>query len=98
LGTYITGTFLTDHVSANWLSILTSVSPIVATSFWFIFPAVNRWAQAGDFNAWDIGFSLGSLPIILIGMAFFRSSDRREEQHDEDEHIMTTEKPTELFW
>lgn len=96
LGTYITSTFLTDHVSANWLSILSAISPLIATSFWFIFPAVNTWAGVGDMDAWDIGFSLGALPIILIGMYIYRrgGTDRTNEEEDfvQDEH------PVELFW
>ncbi|CAF1004637.1 unnamed protein product [Adineta steineri] len=96
LGTYITSTFLTDHVSANWLSILSSISPLISTSFWFIFPAINKWAGVGDMTGWDIGFSLGALPIILIGMFFYRGggTDRKTEENDHfiDEH------PVELFW
>ena len=96
LGTYITGTFLTDHVSANWLSILSSISPLLSTSFWFIFPSVNQWAGVGPMNGWDIGFSMGALPIILIGMFFYRGggSDRKQEN---DNHFFD-EHPIELFW
>lgn len=96
LGTYITGTFLTDHVSANWLSILSSISPLFATSFWFIFPAVNKWAGVGAMDAWDIGFSMGALPIILVGMFLYRGggSDRKSEN---DNHFFD-EHPVELFW
>lgn len=96
LSVYITGTFLTDHVSANWLSILSAVSPLLATSFWFVFPSVNKWAGVGDMNAWDIGFSLGALPIILIGIFFYRGggTDRK----DADENHLYDEHPVELFW
>ncbi|UJR09342.1 hypothetical protein I4U23_013585 [Adineta vaga] len=96
LATYITGTFLTDHVSANWLSILSSISPLLATSFWFIFPSINKWAGVGAMDAWDIGFSIGALPIILIGMFFYRGggSDRKHE----DEDVYVDEHPVELFW
>ncbi|CAF3495800.1 unnamed protein product [Rotaria sp. Silwood1] len=96
LGTYITGTFLTDHVSANWLSILSSISPLIATSFWFIFPSINAWAHVGKMDGWDIGFSLGALPIIIIGMFFYRGggTDRKT---DEDNYFMD-EHPVELFW
>ncbi|CAF1053258.1 unnamed protein product [Didymodactylos carnosus] len=96
IGTYITGTFLTDHISANWLSILTSLTPILATSFWFIFPKINAWAQAGNFNKWDIGFSIGALPIILIGMYFYKDTDRKKDEQETYEPII--EHPTELFW
>ncbi|CAF3952204.1 unnamed protein product, partial [Adineta steineri] len=65
-------------------------------SFWFIFPAINKWAGVGDMTGWDIGFSLGALPIILIGMFFYRGggTDRKTEENDHfiDEH------PVELFW
>ncbi|CAF3341562.1 unnamed protein product [Rotaria socialis] len=96
LGTYITGTFLTDHVSANWLSILSSISPLLSTSFWFIFPSVNKWAGVGAMDSWDIGFSLGALPIILVGMFFYRGggTDRRTEE----DGCFTEEHPVELFW
>ena len=96
LATYITGTFLTDHVSANWLSILSSISPLIATSFWFIFPAVNKWAGVGDMDGWDIGFSLGALPIILAGMFLYRrgGTDRKSEE----ENYVHDENPVELFW
>jgi len=97
LGTYVTSTFLTDHVSANWLSILSSISPLIATSFWFIFPAINAWAGVGAMDAWDIGFSLGALPIILVGMVLYRGggTDRNTE---EEENIVHDEHPVELFW
>jgi hypothetical protein len=92
----LTGTFLTDHVSANWLSILSSISPLLSTSFWFIFPSVNQWAHAAQMTSWDIAFNLGALPIILIGMFFYRyeSSDKYDNQTETcfDEH------PIELFW
>ena len=99
LGTYITSTFLTDHVSANWLSILTSVSPLIATSFWFIFPSVNTWAGGDPMDGWDIGFSLGALPIIFIGMFFYHrgGSDRKGEDEKEEEQFHD-EHPVELFW
>jgi hypothetical protein len=96
LATYITGTFLTDHVSANWLSILSSISPLLSTSFWFIFPAINNWAGVGKMDGWDIGFSLGALPIILIGMFFYRSG-ATDRETDENEFFID-EQPTELFW
>jgi drug/metabolite transporter (DMT)-like permease len=97
LGTYITGTFLTDHVSANWLSILTSISPLIATSFWFIFPSVNHWAQVGNMDGWDIGFSLGALAIIVVGMFLYRrgGTDRKTEAEENNFH---NERPVELFW
>ena len=99
LGTYITGTFLTDHVSANWLSILSAISPLIATSFWFIFPSINRWAGVGDMDRWDIGFSLGALPIIFIGMFFYHrgGSDRKGEGEKEKKQLHD-EHPVELFW
>jgi hypothetical protein len=93
----VTSTFLTDHVSANWLSILSSISPLIATSFWFIFPGVNDWAGVGRMDAWDIGFSLGALPIIIVGMFLYRGggTDRNTE---EEENIIHDEQPVELFW
>ena len=96
LQTSIVGTFLTDHTSANWLAIVSSVSPLLSTAFWFIFPGINRWAGVGDMNAWDIGFNLGALPIIFIGMFFYRNGgiDRQS-----DEQIpLIAESPTEFFW
>jgi len=94
LGTYITGTFLTDHVSANWLAILSAIAPLLSTSFWFIFPSINTWAGGRAMDGWDIGFSLGALPIILIGMFFYRGggTDRNDEKSSMDIH------PVELFW
>jgi len=96
LGVYVTGTFLTDHVSANWLSILSAISPLISTSFWFIFPAINKWAGVGKMDGWDIGFSLGALPIILIGTFFYRhgGTDRKSEE----ENHLHDENPVELFW
>ncbi|CAF1390057.1 unnamed protein product [Adineta ricciae] len=97
LATYITGTFLTDHVSANWLSILSSISPLLATSFWFIFPSVNAWAGVGPMDGWDIGFSLGALPIILIGMFFYRGGGT-DRKHETEGDLHVDEHPVELFW
>lgn len=96
LGSYITGTFLTDHVSANWLSILSSISPLLSTSFWFIFPSINKWAGVGDMDHWDIGFSLGALPIIFIGMYFYRGGGTDRKTEDGDHFV--EEHPVELFW
>ncbi len=92
----IVGTFLTDHISANWVAIVSSTSPLLSTSFWFIFPGINRWAGVGDMTEWDIGFSLGALPIIFIGMVLYQigGTDRQS-----DELIPLVEKhPTEFFW
>jgi len=96
LGTYVTSTFLTDHVSANWLSILSSISPLLATSFWFIFPSINAWAGVGAMDAWDIGFSLGALPIILVGMFLYRGGGT--DRVTEEENYIHDEHPVELFW
>jgi drug/metabolite transporter (DMT)-like permease len=92
----IIGTFLTDHISSNWLIIVSSISPLLSTSFWFVFPGINRWAGGDDTNAWDIGFSLGALPIIFIGMVCYQNggSDR---QSDEETPLID-EHPTEFFW
>ena len=98
LSTYITGTFLTDHVSANWLSILSSISPLISTSFWFIFPSVNRWAGGDPMDGWDIGFNLGALPIILAGMYFYRGGGTDRKTDEDDDKIFTEEHPVELFW
>jgi hypothetical protein len=94
--TSIVSTFLTDHISANWVAIVSSIAPLLSTSFWFIFPGINRWAGVGDMNAWDIGFNLGALPIIFIGMVFYGNggTDRQS-----DEQIpLINEHPTEFFW
>ena len=98
LGTYITGTFLTDHVSANWLSILSSISPLIATSFWFIFPSINAWAGVGAMDNWDIGFSLGALPIILVGMFLYRRAGSDRKTNDDNDEIIYDQHPVELFW
>ena len=93
------GTILTDQVSANWLAIVSSVSPMLATVFWFIFPAVNRWAGVGDVNGWDIGFSLGALPIIFFGMVFYERAGTDRHQSDEEKPLLLSDEgPTELLW
>ncbi|CAF1292037.1 unnamed protein product [Adineta steineri] len=94
--TSIVSTFLTDHISANWVIIVSSIAPLLSTAFWFIFPAINRWAGVGDMTAWDIGFSLGALPIIFIGMILYRNGGTDRES---DEEIpLISEHPTEFFW
>jgi len=47
-------------------------------------------------DGWDIGFSLGALPIILVGMFFYRrgGTDRKTEE----EKYIHDENPVELFW
>jgi len=97
VGLSIIGPFLTDHLSANWLSILSSISPLIATSFWFIFPAINEWAGVGKMDAWDIGFSLGALPIIIVGM-FLYGGGGTDGKTEEEEDIIHEEHPLEVFW
>jgi drug/metabolite transporter (DMT)-like permease len=91
----IFGMFLTDHISANWLAIVSSVSPMLSTGFWFIFPAINRWA-GGETTVWDIGFNLGALPIIFFGIFFYESGGTDRESDEETPLI--AERPTEFFW
>ena len=72
---------------------------MLATVFWFIFPAINRWAGVGDVTGWDIGFSLGALPIIFSGMLFYESAGTDRSQSDEEiPLILSDEDPTELLW
>lgn len=88
--------FLTDHLSANWLAIVGSISPLLSTSFWFIFPEINRWAGVGDTTSWDIGFSLGALPIIFIGMVLYR--DGGTDRQTDEQIPLIEQQPTEFFW
>jgi drug/metabolite transporter (DMT)-like permease len=92
----VVGTFLTDHISANWLAIVSSISPLLSTSFWFVFPAINRWAGVSDTTTWDIGFSLGALPIIFIGMVLYRNGGT--DRQSDEEIPLIAEHPTEFFW
>lgn len=90
------GTFLTDHISANWVAIVSSISPMLSTAFWFIFPAINAWACAADMTAWDIGFSVGALPVIFIGMVLYQSGGT--DRQADDEVPLIEELPTEFLW
>jgi hypothetical protein len=93
------GTFLTDHISANWLAIVGSISPMLATAFWFILPAVNRWAGVGEVDEWDIEFSLGALTIILFGLVFYETAGTdRHQSDDEIPLLLFAQSPTELLW
>lgn len=96
LQTSVVATFLTDHVSANWLSIVSSIAPLLSTTFWFVFPSINQWAGVGDMNTWDIGFSLGALPIIFIGMVLYR--DGGTDRSTDEEIPLIEQQPTEFFW
>lgn len=66
--TYVFSTLATRHASANLLSTITTVSPIIALTFWLIFPDVNAWAGGSDYTALDAGFNLGALGLILPGI------------------------------
>jgi hypothetical protein len=48
-------------------------------------------------DGWDIGFSLGALAIIVVGMFLYRrgGTDRKTEAEEENFH---NERPVELFW
>ncbi|CAF0798392.1 unnamed protein product [Adineta ricciae] len=92
----VIGTFLTDHTSANWLAIVSSISPLLSTSFWFIFPGINRWAGVVDVTGWDIGFNLGALPIVFIGMVLYQSGGT-DRQVDEETSLID-KHPTEFLW
>ena len=98
LQTSIIGTFLTDHISANWLVIISSVAPLLSTLFWFIFPAINRWAGVEDVSGWDIGFSLGALPIIFVGMVLYRNGGTDRPSQSDEQIPLIDERPTEFFW
>lgn len=90
------GTFLTDHISANWVAIVSSISPMLSTAFWFIFPSINKWAGGGDTTVWDIGFSVGALPIIFIGMVLYESAGT--DRQSDDKVPLIEEEPTEFLW
>lgn len=94
--TYLLGAFLTDHFSSTWLAILTSIYPVVTSSFWFIFPSVYRWAGGSSFSNFDIGCNVGALPIILLGIFLYRrgGTDRKYEESVN----LNDETPHELFW
>ena len=92
----VVGTFLTDHISANWLAIVSSISPMLSTSFWFIFPSVNQWAGGAPTTGWDLGFGIGALPIIFIGMVLYQQGGTDRETIEEIP--LLGEDPTEFLW
>jgi hypothetical protein len=72
---------------------------MLATAFWFILPAVNRGAGVGEVDGWDIGFSLGALPIVFFGMVFYETAGTDRHQSDEEIPLLLfAESPTELLW
>ena len=88
--------FITDHISSNWLAIISTLVPIVSVSFWFSFPSIYRWAGGTSFTTWDIGFNLGALPIIIIGVLVYRKAGT-DRKIDEKEDLIN-EQPHELLW
>ena len=65
--------------------------------------AVDHNSVTGPFNQyfktdnWDIGFSIGALPIILVGMFLYRRAGSDRKTNDEDETVYD-QHPVELFW
>ena len=59
---------------------------------------MNRWAKVAEMTSADIGFSLGTLPIIFIRMILYRDGATDRQTDDDDDIPLLDEHPTEFLW
>lgn len=96
---YIFGTAMTLHGSANLSVIVGAVSPILVVAFWVSFPKVNAWGGGNPYSTLDIGCNVGALVPIVIGIILyqfrFRNPDAQEPDHSSPDF---TKRNRELCW
>lgn len=93
---YVASTSLTSYASANYVSVIGSVSPMCAIMFWYLFPSLNSWASGTNYpiDSMDGLMNLIALPFALLGIYLFRKYETASHEPDSTE---VNHGPIELF-
>lgn len=81
---YIYGSLVMKHASANSNALATTLSPLLVVIFWMIFPGVNKWAGGNPYTHVDLICNLCSLPPLLFGVCWFRYHEKKREESDSE--------------
>jgi len=82
---YISGTLMTLYASANYISVISAISPVLVIFFWVSFPTINAWGGGSPYTTIDIICNISSLLPIFIGVYLFRTNEKEDKQPDQDE-------------
>jgi drug/metabolite transporter (DMT)-like permease len=82
--TYVFSTLATRHMSANFLTCVTAVPPILSLVFWFTFPGVNRWAGGKDITSFEAACNVVAMVIVLGGVFLYDRFDTNRQDKEPD--------------
>jgi len=90
LTSYVASTGMTLYSSANTLSLVSTLPPVIGVAFWFAFPSVNQWANPGSppYSHLEFWTNLGAIPFLLIGCLLFRWEEKEDKRPDQDEGVV----------
>jgi hypothetical protein len=75
---------MTNYSSANLVSLVACISPVVQVVFWFSFPSVNAMAGGSPYENIDIIMNSLSLPILIAGTLLFRFNEKETKAPETD--------------
>lgn len=83
----IINTYLTQYSTANFVSLISEIAPLLAVIFWFTFKSINIWAGGSHFTYLDIIFSIIALCVIIIGSSIFQYKDQSKNEINNKQNI-----------
>lgn len=79
---YVFGSLLFRHASANFNAIVTSVGNPLATIYWYIFPVGAKYVGNPPLKG-SRAYALGSLPLAFVGAVIFRHFEKLPKHKEE---------------
>ena len=99
---YISGTFMTRHLSANLAASCQVLSPVLVLLFWYAFPSVNAWAGGTPYalGSKDGIYNVVAMAVLLIGIISFRYFEEDKGKLGQDVQLLDSEgdDSVELLW
>jgi hypothetical protein len=86
---YVANTAMTEYTSANLSALVTTSPAMIATVFWFAWPAANNWAGGAAPSSLDVGFNIGALPFVAAGAILYRLFESEKQYKHSSAHAGT---------
>jgi hypothetical protein len=70
------------HASANFTAVAGAVAPPISIYFWFLFPAINKWADGGSHTTTELMCDTFAVPLIISGVLLFRKFEHKNKPEE----------------